>query len=352
MKYLFKILILLFGTLSFSQELIFENLFDSSLNSEIACYRIPSIITSTNGTLIAAIDERNNTCGDLKWNRNINIVLRKSYNEGKTWTKIERIVDYPLGESASDPSMIVDRQTKDIFLFYNYMNLDKAKDIYRFMVIKSNDNGESWSSPKDITDQITKKDWKNDFMFITSGRGTQSRDGTLLHCLVNLNKGTHVFGSNDHGKNWFLIDYPLKPGDESKIIELSNGDWLVNSRVNSNKFRYSHISKDRGKSWLSFENKDLSDPACNASIINYNISSEKLLLFSNAFDSNERKNLSLSISYDQGLSWKNNKTIYKGNSAYSSMTKLKNGDIGLFFEKDNYTKNVFVRVPKKWVLDK
>ncbi|MDB9901810.1 sialidase family protein [Flavobacteriaceae bacterium] len=352
MKYLFKILILLFGTLSFSQELIFKNLFDSSLNSEIACYRIPSIITSTNGTLIAAIDERNNTCGDLKWNRNINIVLRKSYNEGKTWTKIERIVDYPLGESASDPSMIVDRQTKDIFLFYNYMNLDKAKDIYRFMVIKSNDNGESWSSPKDITDQITKKDWKNDFMFITSGRGTQSRDGTLLHCLVNLNKGTHVFGSNDHGKNWFLIDYPLKPGDESKIIELSNGDWLVNSRVNSNKFRYSHISKDRGKSWLSFENKDLSDPACNASIINYNISSEKLLLFSNAFDSNERKNLSLSISYDQGLSWKNNKTIYKGNSAYSSMTKLKNGDIGLFFEKDNYTKNVFVRVPKKWVLDK
>ena len=96
----------------------------------------------------------------------------------------------------------------------------------------------------------------------------------------------------------------------------------------------------------------MSDPACNASIINYNISSEKLLLFSNAFDSNERKNLSLSISYDQGLSWKNNKTIYKGNSAYSSMTKLKNGDIGLFFEKDNYTKNVFVRVPKKWVLDK
>lgn len=54
MKYLLKFLILLFGTLSFSQELIFENLFDSSLSSEIACYRIPSIITSTNGTLIAA----------------------------------------------------------------------------------------------------------------------------------------------------------------------------------------------------------------------------------------------------------------------------------------------------------
>tara|TARA_B110000881_G_scaffold152764_1_gene135670 strand:+ start:114 stop:1163 length:1050 start_codon:yes stop_codon:yes gene_type:complete len=347
---MFKYLILLFGTLCFSQELVFNNLFDSTLNSKIACYRIPSIVNSTNGTLIAAIDERNNSCGDLKWNRDINIVLRKSYDDGKTWTKIEKIIDYPLGESASDPSMIVDRQTGDVFLFYNYMNLDIAKDVYRFMVIKSADNGVSWSNPKDITEQITKKDWNNDFMFITSGRGTQSKDGTLLHCLVNLDKGTHVFGSKDHGDSWFLIDYPLKPGDESKIIELSNGDWLVNSRVNSNKFRYSHLTKDKGKSWFTFENKDLSDPACNASLINYNTSSENLLLFSNAFDSKKRENLSLSISYDQGTSWIKNKTIYKGSSAYSTMTRLNNGDIGLFFEKDNYTKNVFVRIPKKWII--
>ena len=86
---MFKYLILLFGTLCFSQELVFNNLFDSTLNSKIACYRIPSIVNSTNGTLIAAIDERNNSCGDLKWNRDINIVLRKSYDDGKTWTKIE-----------------------------------------------------------------------------------------------------------------------------------------------------------------------------------------------------------------------------------------------------------------------
>ena len=350
MKSIFKILVLFFGISCFSQQLIFENLFDSSLNSEIACYRIPAILTSTNGTLIAAIDERNNSCGDLKWNRNINIVIRKSYDDGKTWSETEKIIDYPDGESASDPSMILDQQTGHIFLFYNYMNLDLARDIYRLMVIKSSDNGKNWSVPKDITSQITKKDWDKDFMFITSGRGTQTKDGTLLHCLVNLNKGTHVFGSNDNGENWFLFDYPLKPGDESKIVELSNGDWLVNSRVNSNEFRYSHISKNKGKSWFSFENKDLSDPACNASLINYNTNSKSLLLFSNAFSSKERNNLSISKSYDQGISWENTKTIYKGKSAYSSMTLLKNGDIGLFFEKDDYTKNVFVRVPKKWIL--
>lgn len=337
---------LVFTTFSFySQNFEYVDLFDTSMNSEVFCYRIPSLVTTTNGTLIAAIDERNNSCGDLKWNRDINIVIRKSFDDGKTWTKIEKIVDYPLGRSASDPSMIVDKKTNEIFLFFNYMDLDNAKDIYRFMVIKSSDHGKNWSEPFEITNNIIKKGWEKDFMFITSGRGIQTKDGTLLHCLVNLNKGTHVFGSKDHGKSWFLIDTPLSPGDESKIVELSNGNWLVNSRVNSNDSRYSHISKDNGQTWATYKNKDLQDPGCNASLVNY----DELLLFTNAFDSKYRKNLSLSVSKDQGKTWAKNQTIYAGESAYSSITKLKNGDIGVFFEKDNYTKNVFVRIPKSWL---
>ena len=337
---------LVFTTFSFySQNFEYVDLFDTSMNSEVFCYRIPSLVTTTNGTLIAAIDERNNSCGDLKWNRDINIVIRKSFDDGKTWTKIEKIVDYPLGRSASDPSMIVDKKTNEIFLFFNYMDLDNAKDIYRFMIIKSSDDGENWSEPVEITNNIIKKGWEKDFMFITSGRGIQTKDGTLLHCLVNLNKGTHVFGSKDHGKSWFLINTPLSPGDESKIVELSNGNWLVNSRVNSNDSRYSHISKDNGQTWATYKNKDLQDPGCNASLVNY----DELLLFTNAFDSKYRKNLSLSVSKDQGKTWAKNQTIYAGESAYSSITKLKNGDIGVFFEKDNYTKNVFVRIPKSWL---
>ena len=345
MRILIKYILIFTSFTFYSQNFEYVDLFDTSMNSDVFCYRIPSLVTTTNGTLIAAIDERNNSCGDLKWNRDINIVIRKSFDDGKTWTKIEKIVDYPLGRSASDPSMIVDKKTNEIFLFFNYMDLDNAKDIYRFMVIKSSDNGENWSKPVEITNSIIKKGWEKDFMFITSGRGIQTKDGTLLHCLVNLNKGTHVFGSKDHGKSWFLIDTPLSPGDESKIVELSNGNWLVNSRVNSNDSRYSHISKDNGQTWATYKNKDLQDPGCNASLINY----DELLLFTNAFDSKYRKNLSLSVSKDQGKTWAKNQTIYAGESAYSSITKLKNGDIGVFFEKDNYTKNVFVRIPKSWL---
>ena len=345
MRILIKYILIFTSFTFYSQNLEFVDLFDNSMNSEVFCYRIPSLVTTTNGTLIAAIDERNNSCGDLKWNRDINIVIRKSFDDGKTWTKIEKIIDYPLGKSASDPSMIVDKKTNEIFLFFNYMDLDNAKDIYRFMVIKSSDNGENWSEPVEITNNIIKKGWEKDFMFITSGRGIQTKDGTLLHCLVNLNKGTHVFGSKDHGKSWFLIDTPLSPGDESKIVELLNGNWLVNSRVNFNDSRYSHISKDNGQTWVTYKNTDLKDPGCNASLINY----DEFLLFTNAFNSKYRKNLSLSISEDQGKTWAKNQTIYTGESAYSSMTKLKNGDIGVFFEKDNYTKNVFVRIPKSWL---
>ena len=345
MRILIKYFLIFTSFTFYSQNLEFLDLFDNSMNIKVFCYRIPSLVTTTNGTLIAAIDERNNSCGDLKWNRDINIVIRKSFDDGKTWTKIEKIIDYPLGKSASDPSMIVDKKTNEIFLFFNYMDLDNAKDIYRFMVIKSSDNGENWSKPVEITNNIIKKGWERDFMFITSGGGIQTKDGTLLHCLVNLNKGTHVFGSKDHGKSWFLIDTSLSPGDESKIVELSNGNWLVNSRVNSNDSRYSHISNDNGQTWATYKNKDLQDPGCNASLVKH----DELLLFTNAFHSKYRKNLSLSISKDQGRTWAKNQTIYKGESAYSSMTKLKNGDIGVFFEKDNYTKNVFVRIPKSWL---
>src|SRR5210317_1250275 len=103
------------GTESIASGLItYQNLFDASGNDSIACYRIPSLVTAPNGDLIAAIDERVPSCGDLKWSRDINIVIRRSEDNGKTWSKIQRVVDYPDGQSASDPSMIVDEVTGEI----------------------------------------------------------------------------------------------------------------------------------------------------------------------------------------------------------------------------------------------
>ena len=334
---------------------VLQDLFNTSMSDGVECYRIPAIVTAPNGDVIAAIDERVPNCGDLKWSKDINIIIRRSTDNGKTWSDIETVVDFPYGQSASDPSMIVDETTNEIFLFYNFMNLDTEKDIYYLHVVKSSDNGKTWSQPQDITSQITKPEWQKDFKFITSGRGIQTRSGKLLHTMVNLNSGLHVFGSDDHGKTWYFIDTPIQPADESKIIELVDGTWMINARVNGAGIRYVHTSTDKGKTWTTREEPELIDPGCNASIIRYTSKEDgydkNRLLFSNAKSKKGRVNMTVRISYDEGKTWSEGKTIYEGSSAYSDMTVLDNGDIGLFFEQDEHSKNPFVSFSLDWLTD-
>ncbi|MBN1900491.1 exo-alpha-sialidase [Candidatus Sumerlaeota bacterium] len=321
----------------------------------VSCYRIPSLVTAPNGDLITVCDERVESCRDLNANRDINIVLRKSSDNGTTWSEIKTIVDYPYGKSASDPSMIVDSQTREIFLFYNFMDLDNEPGVYRQFMMKSLDNGISWSKPAEITSQIANPQWHKDFKIITSGRGVQTRSGVLLHAYVNVRKALYLFGSGDHGKTWFLIDSPIKPANESKIVELADGGWMVNSRVKGTGMRYVHTSSDQGKTWASMPEPALSDPACNASFIRYTSTTDgydrNRLLFSNARSKDRRENMTVSLSYDEGKTWTEGKTIYPGDSAYSSLTVLENGETGLLFEKDRYREIVFVRFSLEWLTD-
>ena len=333
----------------------FINLFSTDSNQDVSCYRIPSLIMAQNGDLIAAIDERKINCGDLRTNKDINIVIRRSEDNGVSWSEIKTIVDLPLGESASDPSMILDETTEKIFLFFNYMDLNTNPEVYYLRYISSNNHGRTWSKPIDITNQISKPEWNQDFKFITSGRGIQTQSGILLHTLVNLNNGLHVFGSKDHGETWFLIDSPIIPGDESKIVELVDETWMINSRVNKSGLRFVHTSKDKGTTWNSKADSTLIDASCNASFIRYTSTKngflKNRLIFSNANSKNMRENLTIKISYDEGKTWKYSKSVYAGEAAYSSLSILKNGDIGVFFEKDNYKKNVFAKITLDWLTD-
>ena len=329
----------------------YHDLFSSANNQGVACYRIPALVTARNGDLIAAIDERVPSCADLRSNRDINIVLRRSSDGGVTWSAIETVADYPLGQSASDPSLIVDAETGKIFLFYNFMDLDEAPGRYRLPLARSTDQGHTWSAPEDLTEQITKPAWSADFQFITSGRGLHTQSGRLLHTLVNLDKGLHLFGSDDHGQTWFLWDPPLIPGDESKVIELADGRLMVNSRVNNAGLRYVHTSSDDGQTWHTRADSTLIDPGCNASLLRYahGGNGTDLLLFSNANSVTERANLTVRVSRDHGATWSAGRTVYAGEAAYSSMTTLSNGDIGILFERDGYATNTFARFPLTWL---
>lgn len=129
---------------------------------------------------------------------------------------------------------------------------------------------------------------------------------------------------------------------------------MVNSRAKGGT-RYVHTTSDQGKTWQSRSEPALIDPACNASLIRYTSIADghdkNRLLFSNAKSKDTRNNMTVRVSYDEGATWSAGKTIYAGEAAYSSLTILKNGDIGLLFEKDDYTANVFVRFSLEWLTD-
>ncbi len=138
-----------------------------------------------------------------------------------------------------------------------------------------------------------------------------------------------------------------------KIVELADGKLMINSRVAKQGCRTIHTSDDGGKTWQTRKETQLTDPACNASIIRYTSKkydiNDKILIFANNNDSKHRRNMTVRISRDDGKTWSEGKTVYSGSSAYPTLTVLKNGKIGLFFEADNYTKNVFVSFSLGWI---
>lgn len=111
--------------------------------------------------------------------------------------------------------------------------------------------------------------------------------------MVNLQNGLHLFGSKDHGKTWQLTDVPIKPANESKVVELSDGSLMINSRVRGKGCRWVHRSANNGKSWESAVDRSMVDPGCNASIIRYTSKADGYakdrLLFCNASSARGRK---------------------------------------------------------------
>ena len=299
-------------------------------------FRIPALMTAPNGDLIACCDARRKSSQDLIGARDIDIVIKRSCDNGETWSDMEVVCDYGEGKPASDPSFVLDHTTGAIFCFYNYMDQNNAPREFRFRVQRSTDNGKTWSKARDITDSIAKAEWKTDFKFITSGRGIQRRNGELLHTMVDLKNGLHLFGSKDHGENWFLLDVAVSPADESKVVELSDGSLMINSRVNGAGVRWIHRSNDNGATWISVADTELIDPGCNASVLRYTSKTDGYekdrLLFCNARSAKGRTNLTVRISYDEGKSWSKGKVIDAGPSAYSSLSICKDGSIAILYE--------------------
>ena len=338
------------------------------------CHRIPALTTATNGWIIAAWDGRPETCQDAPQANSI--VYRISKDGGKSWTPIQTALAGTPGANKvgfSDPSFVVDRTTGTIFLFsvksfdaglfQSQLGTDpNARNILHAHVVESHDNGQTWVNPRTITDQVTagyEGQWFT--RFASSGEGIQLRYGAhagrLIQQYAVANSGStslmavSVY-SDDHGVTW-------KPGtpsegsaDENKVVELSDGRLLLNSRTQGAAGqRLEAISYDGGQTWGPFRhNWDLTDPRNNASIIRaYPNASQgsaraRVLLFSNADSSTARANGTIRVSYDDGFTWNEGKVFESGDMAYSTLHALNDGTWGLLYETGGYKNIDFMRV--------
>ena len=350
-------------------------------------YRIPAIIGLPNGDLLAFCEGRVHGSDDFG---DINIVVKRSSDKGKTWSALQTVVDADTLQ-AGNPAPVVDLTDPAypqgrIFLFYNTGNnhegeVRKGKGLREVWYKTSTDNGITWNEPVNITTQTHRpkqpqvntaynfpEDWRS--YANTPGHAMQFGTGKYkgrIFIAANHSAGdpqpqfadyqAHGFYTDDHGKTFHLSETVNLPGsNESMATELSGSKLMMNSRNQKGDIRERvvTISSDGGSTWdTTYFDKTLPDPVNQGSILT--IGKKKggnIIAFCNAADTKRRDNLTLRISYDDGKTWKRDFVIAKSENdsrdyaAYSDIVNVTKKEIGILYEKEGYSKIVFTVV--KW----
>ncbi|MGW1182702.1 exo-alpha-sialidase [Streptomyces drozdowiczii] len=328
-------------------------------------YRIPALTTTDKGTVLAAYDARP-TLGDLP--SNIGIVLRRSTDGGTTWQAQQVVRKDAAPKGYGDPSLLVDRTTGRIFLFYAAGenqgffgsatgNDESDPNVLQADYSYSDDDGLTWTHRR-ITKQIKNPAWGG--MFAASGEGIQLRNGAhkgrLIQQYAIRNNGANYAVSaysDDHGETWHM-GTPVGPGgDENKTVELNDGTVMLNNR--SAPYRTVAYSTDGGVTYTPFvQDTQLPDPANNGSIMRYapdapaSNPQSSWLLFSNT-EATSRKNLTVKMSCDNGKTWPIRKVVDAGAAAYSTLTRLPSGRLGLLYERGNYEHITYSSFDLQWL---
>ncbi len=324
-------------------------------------YRIPALVVSKKGTLLAFCEGRKTSRSD---HGDLDLVLKRSTDNGKTWGK-QILVHEEGGESKitiGNPCPVVDQSTGFI-----WMSL--CRDNKKVFITHSEDDGATWAKPKDISNVATKPNWT--WVATGPGNGIQLMRGKFAGRLVmpcdhraggrntyNTNGHSHSLFSDDHGKTW-TMGKPTDPGmNECAVVELTDGRLMLNMRSYRGKNRRAvTISEDGGKTWgNSIDDPTLIEPVCQGSFIRFTDAKafgEDRLLFSNPA-SKTRNKLTVRVSYDEGKTWPVGKILNAGPAAYSNLAVLRDNSIGNLFERgDNnaYETITFARFGLEWLTD-
>lgn len=341
-------------------------------------YRIPGLVTTKQGTLIAVYDNRYNRSKDLQ--EDIDIGMSRSTDGGQSWEPMKVIID--MGEyggrpeelnGTGDPSILYDQTTNTLWVAALWLSGASTDQMVwwasqpgmepdvtgQFLLVKSTDDGLTWSKPLNITSQVKDPSWQ--LLLQGPGRGITMKNGTLVFpAQFKSDIGTKAIDggqftchstivySEDHGVTWHIGTGAKSNTTEAQVVELSDGSLMLNMRDDRNRNdktetngRAVAITTDLGKTWEthSSSNSALPEPNCMASLISADVSvageRKKVLFFSNPADRKSRSHLTIKASLDEGLTWpaEYQIEIYSPEGfGYSCLSMIDETHIGILYE--------------------
>jgi sialidase-1 len=315
-----------------------------------ASTRIPALVATPKGTLLAFCEGRINSASD--W-ADMDLLLRRSTDGGKTWEPYVVLAPRQGGKPTSNPSPIVDSK--------GHIHLLYQRDYARAYYTRSTDEGKTWSEPRDITATFeafrSEYDWK--VLAPGPGHGIQLQNGRLVVpvWLADSDKLTPhrshrpssiaTIYSDDGGKTWqrgALVarnNPAFKNPSETVAVALSDGRVMLNIRNESDvRRRGISYSPDGASNWspVVFD-EDLFEPICMGSILSVSDPGRKgtkRLLFVNpdsrSLDKHPRKNLTAKLSYDEGKTWTVQRVLQPEAAGYSDLAQGPDGTIYCLYE--------------------
>ena len=337
-------------------------------------YRIPSLLVTARGTLLAFAEGRKSGGGDAG---NIDVLLKRSTDQGQTWQPQQTIWDDG-AHTCGNPCAVLDNDTGVIWLLLTWNRGDdreakiiarQSKDTRRVFITSSTDDGLTWGKPREITAAVKPTNWT--WYATGPGAGLQLRHGPHQGRLVipcdhiqaeDKRYFSHVLYSDDHGQNWKLGgSTPEDKVNECEVVELAGGGLLLNMRNydRTQKTRQQALSSDGGLTWTEQRHvPELSEPICQASIRRHSwpeAGGKGVILFANPASTTQREHLTVRASFDEGRTWPIARLLDPHPSAYSCLAVLPDASIGLLYETGRtnaYETLVFARFNLGWLTDR
>jgi len=328
-------------------------------------YRIPAVETARDGSLLAFAEGRKYNLGDPGYDGNdIDLVLKRSTDGGATWSAMKIIEDPGEKWSAANPATVVDRQTGRVWLFYLRCKPGRGTDQARpgtddsqILARTSDDAGATWSAPIDLTSvsrDLADPKWR--CSVVGPGGGVQTRDGRLVVPVWKFEPwGVFAMFSEDQGRTWRRGEsVPGLAGDECQLVELASGRLMFDIRQQSGPHRWLATSGDGGRAWSSARPGENVTPVCCA-IERYTAKAAgdgRDRVVWTGPKGPQRTNLVIRVSYDDGLTFPHERVIAAGPAAYSDLTILKDGAVGVLWERGvehGYQFITFTRFNRAWL---